>query len=164
MILPLYLFFVFFPGLWAMALVGNFIIDSILLIVIGFVVFKRFNGGFYKSAIIKAWLLGFASDFIGVAGLFIARLAVNPDYHAEKTVWDSIHNGLYYSLYLGNSFYNPWSFLCTFGGIIIAATAIFLFDYFITFSKTELSKRQRIFSALAFAVFTAPYTFLIPIE
>ena len=44
--------------------------------------------------------------------------------------------------------------------ILIAAAAIFLLNYFVTFRRED--KAIRLKMALTFAIVTAPYTFLIP--
>ena len=45
-------------------------------------------------------------------------------------------------------------------GLLAAAGLIFVFDYFISFRRVEQAKRRRL--ALAMAILTAPYTFLVP--
>ena len=66
MILPPFILFAIVPIFWLISLVGNFVIDSVVLMIISLVIYKRFSGKLYKKAIIKVWLLGFAADFVGV--------------------------------------------------------------------------------------------------
>ncbi len=164
MILPPYLLMVFVPWLAALCLIGNFIIDSIVLLIISLIVFKRVNGEFYKKNILKVWLFGFAGDFVGILFLFIGS---NIGYFYINS--HSNENGLFFPIMEGlnnvtNHAYavNTYSYVFIAIAIFVAAIAIFLFDYFIAFRKTKLTKKQKFLSSLAFAVFTAPYTFLIP--
>lgn len=164
MILPPYLLMVFVPWLAAICLIGNFIIDSFILLIISLFIFKKVNGKFYKQNILKVWLLGFAGDFVGILFLFIGS-HIGYFY----VISHRKGNGLLYQIMEGlNNVTNHLNDLNTYSyvflaiGIFVAAIAIFLFDYFIAFRKTELTKKQKLFSSLAFAVFTAPYTFLIP--
>lgn len=75
MILPPFMLMMFSPLLWLISLAGNFIIDSVMVIIISLIMFRKISGEFYKKSILKVWLLGFASDFIGVIYLFFIDLA-----------------------------------------------------------------------------------------
>ncbi|GIW57204.1 MAG: hypothetical protein KatS3mg083_149 [Candidatus Dojkabacteria bacterium] len=74
-ILPLWML-MFLPPLIIISLVGNFVIDS--LVVIGcFYAFKVAETGlnlkeFYKKHILKVWGFGFLSDFIGAFVIFFS--------------------------------------------------------------------------------------------
>ena len=48
----------------------------------------------------------------------------------------------------------------TIPALIISAVLIFIFNYFITFKKTDKALRVKL--SVIFAVVTAPYTFLVP--
>lgn len=52
----------------------------------------------------------------------------------------------------------------TLGGLLLAGVCIFLFNYHWSFAKTNLTSAQKKKLALALAVFTAPYLFLMPLE
>lgn len=162
MILPPFLLLTFIPWLAALSLIGNFIIDSLVLLLISVIIFKRVDGNLYIKSIWKVWAFGFLSDFIGVIYLLISIIASDASYKGEDSLLDAISSGMYYAFNHGDSFYNIWSFIYMLSGIIIAAIAIFVFDYFISLKNVGLSKKQRLLSALSFAVFTAPYTFLLP--
>ena len=164
MILPPYLLMVFVPWLAVLSLVGNFIIDSIVLIIISFVVFKKFSKDFYKQIVWKVWILGFLADFVGAIYLFLGS-AIGYAYinKVEET------NTFIYNLMDGMNNVTNHSGIVTiysvcfmWSAIVIAAIAIFIFDYFFVFKKVDMTKKQRVLSALSFAVFTAPYTFLLP--
>lgn len=166
MILPPFLLFAL-PMMWPITLIGNFIIDSLVLIVILLIVFKKVSGKQYGKTIWKVWLLGFAADFIGIIPLVVLWLTLDPIWFSESAqaqgVLYAISSGMYMAINHSDCFYNIWGFLYVFGGILIAAVAIFLFDYFIALRKCGFTKRQKLFASLAFAVFTAPYTLMLPV-
>ena len=165
MILPPYMLMTFVPAIAIFSIVGNFVIDSLVLLIISFIIFKKINKDFYKKRILKVWSLGFAGDFVGVLYLFIGSEIgynyINSNIYAPNdltySIMDSLNNVTNHPDSV--SFYSI-CFLAS--AIFISSIAIFLFDYFIAFRKSEMTKKQRLLSSLAFAVFTAPYTFLLP--
>lgn len=124
-----------FPYLWLLVLPGNFIIDSIVLI-IGMAVLKITDKKqWYKQHIFKIFGFGLLSDFIGAAYMMILMIMFEVGSMGDE-------------LYL------------TIPALVISATFIFIFNYFITFKKIDLSSRLKM--SILFAVVTAPYTFLVP--
>ena len=123
-----------FPQTWLIVLPGNFIIDSIVLILTLTFLKAQDKKLLYKRYILKAFLFGMLADIIGGAYMFllvvleVARMGDEP--------------------YL------------TIPALILTALLIFVFDYFFTFKKAD--KKTRFILSLTFAVVTAPYTFLIP--
>lgn len=167
MILPPFMLMMFLPKLWFISLVGNFIIDSVMVLIISLIMFRKVSGVFYKKSIFKVWLLGFASDFIGVIYLLIiSRIAYSSDayYYKERdSVFRKYLTGANraFSHCDTSSF---WAVVYLASGILVAAIFIFLFNYFISLRKTDLTKKQRLFSSIILAVCTAPYTFLLPAD
>lgn len=167
MILPPFMLMMFLPKLWFISLVGNFIIDSVMVLIISLIMFRKVSGVFYKKSILKVWLLGFASDFIGVLYLLIiSRIAYSSDayYYKERdSVFRKYLTGANraFSHCDTSSF---WAVVYLASGILVAAIFIFLFNYFISLRKTDLTKKQRLFSSIILAVCTAPYTFLLPAD
>lgn len=165
MIFPPYLLVVFVPWLTILSMIGNFIIDSFVLIIISFVIFKCLDKEFYKSFILKVWFLGFTADFVGAFYLFLgSRIGYNYINSVEQ-----LDNSFIYNLMDGmNDVTNHpdvvtvYSVCFILSAILIASIAIFLLDYFMIFKKADMTKKQKVMSALSFAVFTAPYTFLLP--
>lgn len=47
---------------------------------------------------------------------------------------------------------------------VISMLVTFILNYFIILKATNLSKKQRLISALIIALITAPYYFLIPLD
>ena len=124
-----------FPQMWAIVLPGNFIIDSIVLIISMFALKMTEKKQFYKRHIFQIWGFGMLSDIIGAAYMFLLMWAFEVGSMGDE-------------LYL------------TIPALIISATLIFVLNYFVTFRKSDKALRLKL--ALTFAIVTAPYTFLIP--
>ena len=123
-----------FPQVWLIVLPGNFIIDSIVLILTLTFLKAQDKKLLYKRYILKAFLFGMLADIIG--GAYMLLLVV---------------------LEVSRMGDEPY---LTIPALILTALLIFVFDYFFTFKKED--KRTRLILSLTFAVVTAPYTFLIP--
>ena len=124
-----------FPQIWLVVLPGNFIIDSIVLIISMILLKIADKKQWYKQHIIKIYLFGMISDIIG-AGYMLLLM----------TVFDVGSMGD--ELYL------------TAPALVISSVLIFILNYFITFKKSD--KLLRLKLSIIFAFVTAPYTFLIP--
>ena len=124
-----------FPQMWAIVLPGNFIIDSIVLIISMFALKMTEKKQFYKRHIFQIWGFGMLSDIIGAAYMFLLMWAFEVGSMGDE-------------LYL------------TIPALIISAILIFVLNYFITFRKSDKVLRMKL--ALIFTIVTAPYTFLIP--
>ena len=127
-------FLMIFPVTWLIVLPGNFLIDSLVLIVTLRVLKITDKKAWYKRYILKIFGFGMLADVIGAAFLFLMMIL---------EVYD-IRNEL----------------LLTIPALLISAGLIFVFNYFVTFRRAEKKTRLRL--ALTFAIATAPYTFLIP--
>lgn len=62
LIFPTFMLFAFHPILLSISLAGNFIIDSLILIIISLIIFKNLDLTLYKRAILKVWICGFIAD------------------------------------------------------------------------------------------------------
>lgn len=125
---------ILFPQMWLIVLPGNFIIDSLVLLFSMMALKITERALFYKQNILKIFLFGLLADIVGSAFMFVM---------------------VYFELgTMGDEWY------LTVPAILISAVCIFLLNYFVTFRKTEQTWRFKL--AMAYAVFTAPYTFLIP--
>ena len=124
-----------FPQMWAIVLPGNFIIDSIVLIISIFALKMTEKKQFYKRHIFQIWSFGMLSDIVGAAYMFLLMWAFEVGSMGDE-------------LYL------------TIPALIISAILIFVLNYFVTFRKSDKALRLKL--ALTFAIVTAPYTFLIP--
>lgn len=149
-------FLLFFPPVIFITLAGNFIIDS-LVVLVCFFIFKLVEiqniKAFYKKSILKVWLFGFLSDIIGAAVLFIIT----------GIGGDSL--GLPYKLQSAidyDPFSHPIAAIITISAILLSSVFIYLFNYNITFKNLITEKQLRFKVALTIAIVTAPWTFLLP--
>lgn len=124
-----------FPVTWLIVIPGNFLIDSLVLIISMRILKIADKKLWYKRYILKSFAFGMLSDIIGSAYMLLMI-----------TVFE-----------VGRMGDEPY---LTIPGLIISAVMIFVFNYFVTFKKID--KPMRLKLALIFAVITAPYTFLMP--
>lgn len=130
-------FIVLIPVSWLVILPGNFIIDSLVLLItmraIGIVGKKEM----YKKSILKVWGFGFLADIIGAAFLFLTMWVFELAVSGEDYLYLAI-------------------------AVLISAIFIFIFNYKISFKGYDRNTRFKM--ALSLAILTAPYTFLIPLD
>lgn len=124
-----------FPQLWLIVLPGNFIVDSLVLIICMYVLKIQDKKKFYIGKIFKVFAFGILSDIIGSAYMLIMIMGFE----------------------MGSMGDEPY---ITLPALAISALCIFIFNYFLTFRKCSICVRKKL--ALTFAVATAPYTFLVP--
>ena len=161
MILPPFMLFAFVPMLWLISLIGNFIIDSIVLILLVLIFYKRMNWQFYKNLILKIWVLGFVADILGVVYLLSVSLGANAEYSESNDLGKQILSGIYLATNQSH-FDSFWGVMFILSGIFVSSAFIFIFNYFIVFQNTDMIKKQKLLFALCLAILTAPYTFLLP--
>lgn len=153
-IFPLW-FVLFLPPIIILTLIGNFIIDS-LVILFCFYVYKLGRdgyklGGFYKNNIVKVWLFGFLGDAIGAAALFLIQMvAYILNLNSE---WISAANF--------NPFEDTTAVIIMIICILIAGVFIFLFNYLFIYKNINNTKLKFKIS-LTVALITMPWTFLFP--
>ncbi|MFY9139228.1 MAG: hypothetical protein WBJ83_04285 [Thermacetogeniaceae bacterium] len=153
-IFPLW-FFLFLPPVILITLIGNFVIDS-LVVVACFFIFKLADiqkslTEFYKGSILKVWILGFLADIIGASILFILGI-LNP-----LELPTDLITGINY-----DPFSNPAAVAVITIAMLVSAVFIFMFNYRITFSKQIDDKKLRAKVAITVALITMPWTFLLP--
>ena len=124
-----------FPQLWLIILPGNFIIDSLVLLISLKLLKIGDRKQWYKTCILKIFIIGMISDIMGSSYMLFMMLVFDVGYMGDE-------------LYL------------TIPGLVIASVWIFLLNYHVTFKK--LDKKMRLKLAVIFAVATAPFTFLVP--
>ncbi|QGG46453.1 hypothetical protein [Heliorestis convoluta] len=150
----------FFPPILLIALLGNFIIDSIV-IVASFIALKvSAITGFtikelYKKTIVKVWGFGFLADIIGTIPLLIGFAFGLRPFQVPSEVEVAV---------MMNPLSNFWAFLIVFSCMVLASIFIYLFNYHITYKAIVEDKIVRAKLALILAVVTTPWTFLIPSE
>lgn len=143
------------PPLIIVAVVGNFIIDSLVVLITMKVIGVKDVKKNYKKTILNVWGLGFFSDIIGVIWLMIFAFGIG-----------MINNEVVYSITSAIS-YNPFAnigaFILVTIGIAIAGYCIYRFNLK-SLQKTDLTLAQQKRVALSLAIITAPYFFYLPIE
>lgn len=150
-IFPAWALFVF-PIAWVVILPANFIIDSIVVVIVLKLLRVSNIKGLYKKMIFKVWGLGFAADILGTICLSIMLGFADDITHMK---------------YRGLS-YDPTSY--TLGLILILITVIisgiliFAFNYYGHLKDLELEKGQRMKLALSLAIVTSPYLMFVPMD
>ena len=106
------------------------------------------------AVLCRVCLCGFAADTIaGLALMFAPRLFSDSDWF-----YQNVERPAFY----GNLFESVWAVLYVSAGILIAAVAIYCFNRFYCLKRANLTLRQTQLTALALAVLTAPWLFLLP--
>lgn len=154
LIFPIWML-LFFPPIIFITLIGNFIIDS-LVIIASFYLFKLSKKSnlktFYKNSILKVWIFGFVADFIGAFILVLLMIMENS-------------LGLSYELTSAISydpFSHPLAVIIIFIAMLLSSTFILIFNYKFTFKTIIEEKVLRLKIALMIAILTIPWTFLLP--
>ena len=124
-----------FPVAWLIVIPGNFIIDSLVLVISMAILKITDKNQWYKRYILKIFAFGMLADIIGASYMLLMVMVFEVGIMGDEP-------------YL------------TIPGLVISAVMIFVFNYFVTFRGTDKTSRLKL--SLIFAVVTAPYTFLIP--
>jgi hypothetical protein len=148
-------FLLFFPPVIFFTLAGNFVIDSVVVLIC-FFIFKVSKTSlelkaFYLKNILKVWLYGFLADFIGALVLF--TVSVSSDLIKLP---NGIISGINFDPYK-----HPLAVLIILIAMLISALFIFIFNYKSTF-RDIADKKLRFKLALTIAIVTMPWTFLLP--
>ena len=142
LIFPIYMVYFFPTPLWLLIIPLDFAIDSLVLF-LACRAKKMDWKAVWKASIFRVVLFGFLADFIG--GVFIQIL----------------HDGLLDHRL--NVYQWPDVMWLTLPGIVLAGVLIYLLNKKFSFKKTELEPGQIRFLSLMLAIFTAPYTMMLPI-
>ena len=151
-LLPIWLLWIF-PQVWLIVLPGNLAVDVLVLLLALAVLGHSGKRAVVKALWWKLWLLGFAADAVGVGwmvlGMFTA--AYGQGWWAENLTDIT-----------GSPFRTPLALAWTLAGVAIAGVCIYFLDRRSLRRCSELEDRQRHGAALALAVLTAPWLFLVP--
>lgn len=132
-----------FPSIWLLVLPANFLIDSaVILLALSFMRLSRM--AIYKKTILKVWLFGFLSDFIGSVSCYVLLILFD-NLSVPWAHWNTVTHG----------------FTAIFG-VVLAGICIYHFNLKLTFKTLDISLVQKKHLALILAIFTAPYLFLVP--
>ncbi len=142
-------FLLIFPAAWLVILPANFIIDSLVLL-LGIKLLKLVSyKEIYKRTIIKVWLLGFASDFVGGGILFLSTLGSGAwGEYLRSVSWNPLDN--WYSL-----FYVAFA-------VVVTGVLIYLANVKLSFRNLSIDPHKKKLLALLIAILTAPYIFFYP--
>ncbi len=153
-------FLLFYPPIVLATLLGNFIIDSLVLVAC-FYAFKLVNllslKEFYSRNVIKVWALGFLADAVGAGLLFL----ISEFLLTRFGVSDEFVSGIIHAVSF-DPFYHAGGLIVILLSILIAGLLIFVFNYGIVFKNQVADRYLRFKLALTIAVVTMPWTFLIP--
>lgn len=145
-------FLVLVPQFWLIAIPGNFIIDSVVLLISLKIVSSLNMWKDYKSSILKIWIFGFIADMIGAGILLLLNmLPINDKWYSD--IISSIS---------ANPFKNVYALIIVIVCIVISGLLIYVFNKKISLKKVDLDDRKKKGVAIALAIFTAPYLFLYP--
>lgn len=159
---PLWFVILYSPLHWLWLLPANFIVDLLVLVIAMRVLHADDIKVKAKKSIVKVWLFGFLADILGGAVLFFSELFSSeliskfaPD--VLRTWWNAnMQNAMYDPLQSVSAFLSV--LLC----VAVTGALIYLFNAKIALKKAVTDPAERRKLAIALAVFTAPYTFLIP--
>lgn len=150
---PLWMLIIF-PSVWLVVVPANFIIDSAVLLIAAHFFCRGMEKEIWKKSIVKVFLFGFLSDFVGSAFLLggtmiggYSGIAFIEDLFIDTQNGPGSIGGFFILLF----------------AVALAGICIYFFDYKIAFKKLEIEDAEKKKLALALAIATAPYTFFIPL-
>lgn len=141
-------FFFFFPGMWLIILPVNFIVDSLVLWFSAKKQEIQEPKNLWKKHILPVWGLGFLCDLIGAGLTFVIYL---------------IYVEIPGLLELMNPHFFPGATLISIPGTVLAGWLIYILNKKLTFRKSDLDAAAIHKFCLHLALWTAPYTMLIPL-
>ena len=142
------------PPIILITLLGNLVIDCLVLYLALRAVKHPGKKEVVKGLWYKFWGFGFLADIVGAGWLFGNLYAI--ELVPFLGFMDSFVNVI-------NPWKNPLSLLWTLSGVAIAGVCIYFFDKRAMKNCALLDKRQKHIIALAMAVVTAPWLFLVPL-
>jgi len=140
----IYFYGMFFIPLWMILLPANFIVDTLVLLLLFWRLKLPEKKKLYWKGIWKTWGFGFLADVLASALM----------------VFISWTNILPFNEYLPIS--SVPAFLFTTFGVVLAGVLIYLFHMKFVWRKTEIAEKDKKKIALGMAVLTAPYLMYLP--
>lgn len=137
-------FFFFFPAVWLLILPVNFAVDSLVLWLSARKQQLPERKALWKEHILPVWGIGFLCDLIGAGltfGLYLPLAEIS-----------SLNLHLF-----------PGATLLSIPGTVLAGVLIYFLNRKLTFRKSTLDAGAIHALCLHLAIFTAPYTMLIPL-
>ncbi len=151
LVLPLSPLIPAFLPVFLLTLVGNFIIDFLVVWLA-----LRFQGvpnaaRRTKSVIIPVWLCGFLADIAGSLLMLVAGICTSDVYY-------DFHSALMYKSVFTCIPALIYALCC----LIVSAALIYRFNCRAALKAADIDDKTRRHTALALAIITAPWTFLLP--
>lgn len=151
-VFPMYLS-VLFSKLIFIPLIGNLIIDAVFILCLSFLLYKRFNCGFFFKSFGFSYLVGFASAVIAVGVAFLQEF-IPLFVRLEQLTAEQIHFWHYFFIVLG---------------FAIGAIWIFCLNFFLNFGvmnkikpwRKTLKLWQKLIISTILTLLNAPYAILI---
>lgn len=144
---PIWFFFLF-PQVWLIILPVNFIVDSLVVYLSARRQEIETPLALWKKHILPVWGIGFLSDLLGAGLIWCVYFATT----AIPNIYDIMNPMLF-----------PGTTLLSLPGVILAGWLIYILNKKLTFRKSDLSPAQIHKLCLHLAVWTAPYTMMIPL-
>lgn len=141
-------FFFFLPPIWLVMLPVNFGVDTLVLMLSARRQQVEDRKALWKKHILPVWGIGFLSDLIGAGLVFLIYLVV-----AESPLVDTWMNPVLF----------PGTTIISIPGVVLAGVMIYILNKKLTFRKSALDPAVIHKLCLHLAIFTAPYTMLIPL-
>lgn len=158
-VIPLWLLWMFptlFPWVLPVTLLGNLLIDGAVLFCALLALGRRDKGRLMRYLWWRVWWRGFAADAAGVAWLLLALILWDMNVGRRRAFWQKWLEGV-----MGDPFSHPVAFLWTLAAVAIAGVCIYYLDKK-PMRAAGLTDREAHRAALALAIVTAPWAFLIP--
>lgn len=137
-------FFYFFPTVWLLILPVNFLVDSLVLWLSAKRQGIEDKMTLWKKHILPVWGIGFLSDLVGAGLIYLIYMILAP--------FPLINLHLF-----------PGTTLLSIPGVILAGYLIYYLNKKLAFRKSSLDPAAIHKLCLHLAIFTAPYTMLIPL-
>lgn len=154
LIFPLFMLYLLSPLLWVVMIIGNFLIDSLVVLIASRKITKKKEQvkKIWKTSILKVVIFGFLSDLMGSLTTTVLAFAIGWFAPTEWTVWGGFLDIYSY----------PGALIYALPAILIAGWMIYVLNKRWSFNKAGISTKNKKGLALCLAIFTAPYFMLLP--
>lgn len=142
----LYLGIMILPVLIIVLFPLNFIVDTLMLFLLFFLLKLPEKKQLYQNIIAKTWGLGFLADFIASFVLYSADTCLD----------------LHIDIYSRTPWKEPRLLLFITAGILLAGILIYIFQIKFVLKEAALKVQQKHRLALGMAILTAPYMMYLP--
>lgn len=137
-----YFYGLFFLPLWLILLPANFIVDTVVLLLLFRWLKLPEKKALYWKSIWKTWGFGFLADFVASGILIAASDLIDFSFNVYTV--------------------NPGSILIATVGVVLAGILIYFFHMRFIWKKIDMEEEQKKKIALGMAILTAPYLMYLP--